>query len=359
MKKILLTLSLFVLLANSSFSQTLYSETASPINGVDYSSTVNGICVLCGVVNAAYAADNSLNNYGTMVIPAAVGGSLSFMLNLSSTTSPGNYTGLLVNRWSGLIDVSILSTITIKTYLNGTLKDTKTGAGIQTTDMGGGLQSLSFLSSNSFNQIEMTIGGLVSVANTMDVYYAYGSASVPLPVILSEFNATQNNQVIVLEWKTTTENNNAKFELQRSSDGNNFETLSTINNTQNTTGSTYTVTDENPLNGNNYYRLKQTDNDNKFTYSDILVVENKNASDKINVYVSSDGLIINNNSDKEESYMIQVMDLTGTAVMSTELVLASGSNSALSDLSGKTGIFLVKTKNMNTSESTQVHKIQF
>ena len=359
MKKLLLITGLLIILTGNSFSQIIYSETANPVYDVDYASGVNGLCILCGVVNPAHAADNNKNNYATMVVPAAVGGNLSFILKLSSTATPGNYAGFLVERWSGLIDISVLSTMTIKTFMNGIHTDTKSGAAIEIVNMGSGLQSLSFLSNTSFNEIEITIEGLVSVANTMNVYYAYGGSSIPLPVTLESFTGKQNSRGILLEWTTISEINSEEFELQHSSDGTNFETLAIINNTQNSTGSSYTYTDEDPLIGKNYYRLQLVNYNDQFTYSDILLVENKTASDKINVYASSDGLVINNNSAEEEIYAIQVMNLAGTTIMTTEITLGSGSSTVLRGMDEKTGMFLIKTKDMASSGSLHVFKVQF
>lgn len=95
--------------------------------------------------------------------------------------------------------------------------------------------------------------------------------SGPLPVSLLYFKAiaTKENTVLV-SWSTTSENNNDYFNIERSKDGNNFEKVSTILSAGNsTTKQDYAFADAQPYQGVSYYRLKQTDKDGSFTFSEI------------------------------------------------------------------------------------------
>jgi endonuclease/exonuclease/phosphatase family metal-dependent hydrolase len=85
---------------------------------------------------------------------------------------------------------------------------------------------------------------------------------VSLPVTLHAFSARLENQNIILTWQTASETNNAYFNIQRSSDGKNFETIDRVEGA----GTTYELQeyvfiDESPVNGLNYYRLQQVDFD--------------------------------------------------------------------------------------------------
>jgi hypothetical protein len=77
-----------------------------------------------------------------------------------------------------------------------------------------------------------------------------------LPVRFISINGTKQNKSIVVGWEVGTEVNVSNYELQRSADGNNFETIGTV--TANNS-STYQFEDKNPINGVNYYRVKSVD----------------------------------------------------------------------------------------------------
>ena len=98
----------------------------------------------------------------------------------------------------------------------------------------------------------------------------------PLPISGLEFNVSKkDNSKSLLDWKTYTEFNNKGFEVQRSTDGNNFtDSLGFVNGKVNAfTGASYEFTDATPLAGRNYYRLKQKDFDGRYSYSPIRWVD--------------------------------------------------------------------------------------
>src|SRR5207247_336813 len=59
--------------------------------------------------------------------------------------------------------------------------------------------------------------------------YTYATAAGPLPVKLISFDAVVNNCVTTLSWKSASEINFNKYQLEYSKDGVNFESFSTIN----------------------------------------------------------------------------------------------------------------------------------
>lgn len=95
----------------------------------------------------------------------------------------------------------------------------------------------------------------------------------PLPVELTSFDATLIGESVLISWSTATELNNDYFEVQRSSDGINFYTISAVHG-QGTSNQAqhYQHTDHHPLSGQNYYRLKQVDYDGTHDYSAIRVI---------------------------------------------------------------------------------------
>jgi arylsulfatase A-like enzyme len=96
-----------------------------------------------------------------------------------------------------------------------------------------------------------------------------------LPIELLNFTGTvQDNQNVLLEWVTSTEINNQGFELQKSINGYDWETLNFIAGAGNSTGLiNYSYLDDNVTTGEIYYRLKQIDFDGSSENSMMIVVE--------------------------------------------------------------------------------------
>ena len=91
---------------------------------------------------------------------------------------------------------------------------------------------------------------------------------VVLPVNLISFTAIKSGKQVQLTWITASELNNKGFEVQRSSNGSNYISIGFVNGNGTTSQeNTYHFTDQSPLAGKNYYRLKQIDIDNRVTYS--------------------------------------------------------------------------------------------
>ncbi len=98
----------------------------------------------------------------------------------------------------------------------------------------------------------------------------------PLPITLVTFNAHLDKNVVELKWMTSTEINNDYFTIERSSDIEMWESILKIEGAGNSNAVlNYSTIDKEPLTGISYYRLKQTDFNGDFTYSDIEVINNK------------------------------------------------------------------------------------
>ncbi len=95
-----------------------------------------------------------------------------------------------------------------------------------------------------------------------------------LPVELIAFDAFLVNNKVMIEWTTASEINNDYFTVQRSMDGNNFEDVVEMEGAGNSNVLLeYSTIDSNPIIGKSYYRLKQTDFDGKFTYSNLIYID--------------------------------------------------------------------------------------
>lgn len=92
-----------------------------------------------------------------------------------------------------------------------------------------------------------------------------------LPVSLADFYAQPGDERVDLIWTTLSENNNQQFEVERSSNGVDFSTITIVSGSGNSNSpKEYVATDFSPLEGTSYYRLKQVDFDGKFAYSSLI-----------------------------------------------------------------------------------------
>ncbi|MEL6848757.1 MAG: T9SS type A sorting domain-containing protein, partial [Bacteroidota bacterium] len=77
---------------------------------------------------------------------------------------------------------------------------------------------------------------------------------------------------VELDWGVNLEYNNDFFTVERSADGNLFTPIGTVESRGNSqTPQNYQAFDPNPIVGQNVYRIKQTDIDGAFTYSNNVV----------------------------------------------------------------------------------------
>ena len=102
-------------------------------------------------------------------------------------------------------------------------------------------------------------------------YTVEAQLQAPLAVHWLSFSAEDEQEKgIAISWTTSSEINNDYFIVERSTDGIYWEPLGQIDGQGNSnTPTDYRYMDSNPINGISYYRLKQTDYDGRFNYSEI------------------------------------------------------------------------------------------
>lgn len=93
----------------------------------------------------------------------------------------------------------------------------------------------------------------------------------PLPVKWLNFTGKALKGVVELNWSTASELDNREFTIERSGDGTTFQSIGTVEGKGTTTAvSYYTFTDQQPIKGIGYYRIKQTDINGKYSYSNTI-----------------------------------------------------------------------------------------
>lgn len=95
-----------------------------------------------------------------------------------------------------------------------------------------------------------------------------------IPVELISFTASISDNKIKLDWFTATETNNSGFEIQRSKNGSDYQTIVFIGGHGTTTNrNVYSYIDESADYGVYYYRLKQIDFDGTVEYSNFVSID--------------------------------------------------------------------------------------
>ncbi len=143
----------------------------------------------------------------------------------------------------------------------------------------------------------------------------------PTPVTLLSFTGTlQTNRTVLLNWQTTAEYNNNYFDVERSNDAINFTRIGRVNGNGTTAlPHSYSLIDAYPLNGMNYYRLKQVDFDGQFTFSHIVPIQIDNSQSVFAFYNSQTNSIIIR-FDKQQNNITLNLYAANAQLVSTALV---------------------------------------
>ncbi|WAC12637.1 T9SS type A sorting domain-containing protein [Dyadobacter pollutisoli] len=157
-----------------------------------------------------------------------------------------------------------------------------------------------------------------------------------LPVTLLSFNGERiNANEVALAWETTSETNNAGFDIERSlTTPVNFEKVGFVDGNGNSANvKTYRLTDRNSSENVSYYRLKQLDFDGKFEYSRIVAVKGfKELLSLVptpNPGSQSSGFLQVKGNDKSGKLQLTIVDVKGTVVYKNDQLVLDNSKKIL------------------------------
>ncbi|WPU93816.1 gliding motility-associated C-terminal domain-containing protein [Mucilaginibacter sabulilitoris] len=153
---------------------------------IDQSNSVNGICLLCGISNAAGSIDNNSNSFSQIHVPVGLlGGSAQQTLRFANTGIPGDSVTVELGIPGSLADVGLLSQIQVATY-NGTTYNgdrfTVNGSLLRITLLNGTSRfKVVFKSTHTFDRVQVTFNsGVAGLLNAVNVYDAYQSVAAPV-----------------------------------------------------------------------------------------------------------------------------------------------------------------------------------
>jgi biopolymer transport protein ExbB len=352
---------------NNSFSYTAWIRTAD--------NTRAGQRVICDdATNANGCHALSVGDPGTGMLRFYIRG-----MNPVSLDSPGGT--INNNTWHYVAGVYDHSTRTKFMYVDGALITSAVVTGAFGTPTGnasiGGEVAAGETANRFHGDIDevRAIPAVLSASwiateynnqNSPSTFYAVSaqmSASVlcaTLPTELLRFTCyATENKTVAIEWETASEVNNDYFTIERSKDGKTWHEIERINGAgTSSTHKNYATVDENPFDGISYYRLKQTDFDGSFDYSQTVTVNFDDIeSSSVFIYPNPTSNKIIVEANEHELQQLKVYDMLGQEVTLLTSQSSLQNNKIEIDLSGlSSGVYFIKT---TTTTSRVVKQTSF
>ncbi len=182
----------------------------------------------------------------------------------------------------------------------------------------------------------------------------YTLPAIVLPVKILSFSAAKSNSLVDVMWTVTNETAGNHYSIERSNDGRNFSVIAQVNAAGNGLINDYSITDNQPYAGINYYRLKETSPSGQVTYSDIIAIS-FTKKQLLQVYpnpakdfvkLSCGGLSGNT--------VLSITDATGKKMFSKTYSNATSFTDMIDTENYPAGIYLVKIINNGNMASRQL-----
>lgn len=168
---------------------------------------------------------------------------------------------------------------------------------------------------------EITGNGVIDIggSNTFDTTPPAGvNVNSGLPVSMVDFAAGCEGGEIIVYWSTASESNNAYFVVERSADLHFWEPLGVMPGAGNSNILLqYTYIDQQPLEGNNYYRIIQFDFDGQFEVFGPVSANSSNYRMKTEIFPNpfSESLVISFSDEIPTNAVLQIANTNGQVVL--------------------------------------------
>ncbi|HMI78744.1 MAG TPA: T9SS type A sorting domain-containing protein [Ferruginibacter sp.] len=164
-------------------------------------------------------------------------------------------------------------------------------------------------------------------------FYVTSALIGTLPISLEYFKGVQADNKHSLSWKVNCTSSKAIFEIQRSGDGQHYTSIATMTADQLRCAQPFDYTDEHPLSGMNYYRIKIIDPDDKSHLSNTLSFMLKTKGFDIlsispNPVIKENAVLKINSGDKSQA-RIRISDFTGRIISNQTTALIPGINQVI------------------------------
>lgn len=177
----------------------------------------------------------------------------------------------------------------------------------------------------SLNPTSIQVAGLTTFGE-----FAIGESLMALPVKLLNLTGYIKNQGIQLEWKTQSEINMERYDVERSSNGQQFVKTGTVQTKGNSNVVlSYAWFDASPFNNINYYRIKSVEKSGVVSYSEVIKVNIISGRSEIVFYpnlVISNTINLQLKNIPQGAYSLSLINTLGQQVFK-KLILHDGSTS--------------------------------
>ena len=189
-------------------------------------------------------------------------------------------------------------------------------------------------------------------------------ASATLPVNFTAFKVTEANGTALINWSVSNVINHSHFDIERSTDGRNFEKIYVENKIlANGTSFTFNYTDVHlPAVSIIYYRIKEVSNNGEVHYSEIKSIRLSTKDSEITVYPNpaTDILNIDYTSTQSNSITLAVVDGLGRIVLSEQRTVPAGKNILTVDIhklnKGNYTLFIYNSTSVKEQQGVQFAK---
>jgi len=311
---------------NTTFGHTTYSRTAI------VSPALNKADIISAMRNMHFYATQDCDTKVDFTINTKMMGTIftdrgSPMISVALTDATTNLSSTIIRVMSGIPGSGILP---VKL-------DSAIGSSMTYVD-----QSLANLATGYY-YIDISIGSARII--TAPIWYTRddNNGLTPLPVTLQSFTASKVNSTTMLKWTTAQQFNTREFIVERSSNGSAWQVIATVAAQGNSNSPVnYTASDNHPLKGINYYRLKSADIDNKFDYSAVRRV-NFNAAITYTFYPNpvTDKLEITTDNASGLNVNIDILNGQGQAVVKRK-INGAAQTAQLNVSSLSTGVYFMR-----------------
>jgi|GEM_PF-4090797 len=183
---------------------------------------------------------------------------------------------------------------------------------------------------------------------------------VILPVTLTRFTARLEGKHVRIEWQTASEQNNDRFEIERSTDGVQYQPLATVKGNGNTSlVNNYFVYDNSPSGGINYYRLMQYNTDGKATGFGVVTVRfNGDGIPSVKAYPNPSpagpGIMLQNY--KGRNITVTITDMAGRTLQPQLIQTPAGDGFYKINLRNKlaAGQYILRVSGLGLNENLKV-----
>ena len=141
-----------------------------------------------------------------------------------------------------------------------------------------------------------------------------------LPVHFESFKGDLLNNDIRLSWKTNLEENTSAFVVERSYDGNVYDSIGMVKATGIPTGASYSFDDITYNGAVMYYRLKEADKDGRYQYSGIVIIKSNSMQEATVSILTNpfrERFEVTVNTPAQSTVRINLLDATGKLVYTT------------------------------------------